>query len=633
MGYNVYRGKVTSPDRRRKTMKLAELIAYAEKKYHIQEKDRSDDMPGTSVLSFSHSGSWAALLIRQRDPETGAVIERCDLKCGEGTLNGVRALYLSPPFRMRGPKWIGVTFNETTDRQVVFKLFDRAVASGDPWGYTIVLDPKPASGPSPYRDTPLPFPERPSFEPESAVPERIRQMRAMDNYGSGSFQERCRIFREQAVFMQDYEDDAPWFGSFNRFFPTYHDLTVRQLRGYFAWRTRARKGEFTPLPPAAACIYIYELLNGIGADSPEDSFRKLREFESGYPDSGFGTQGLHSSLRRWMFEFAVIHGLPVETARQYADEELLQKDEALAALRYPESHSDGEIFSALCFFEGNKLAETPVTAADKDRGTRLFAETWRTAAARTRQEDRDIFTSCIGSLTESPWHPLASAVILQEKSSGNTEYVLDDCRTYLCRNGAWTVRTYEGVYFNRNLFQGFCHMTDLKLRKYLKTGRYLRERPEEEWAAVYADEVIEADKQAILEASRPKITIDFSGLERIRKDAAVTRDSLLTGEETIGSEEAVIFPAAPEAEEAPAVLPDIPLNELQVRILRTLLRGGSADALLRDSHQMASVFADGINEALFDMFGDTVLACEDDRLSIVEDYREELSRLFEGNDQ
>jgi hypothetical protein len=37
-----------------------------------------------------------------------------------------------------------------------------------------------------------------------------------------------------------------------------------------------------------------------------------------------------------------------------------------------------------------------------------------------------------------------------------------------------------------------------------------------------------------------------------------------------------------------------------------------------------------INEALFDDFGDTVLTCEDDRLSLVEDYRDDLALMLEG---
>ena len=71
-----------------------------------------------------------------------------------------------------------------------------------------------------------------------------------------------------------------------------------------------------------------------------------------------------------------------------------------------------------------------------------------------------------------------------------------------------------------------------------KRGCYRAGRiPLRAWAAVYAEDVIEADRQAEIEAARPKITIDLSHLEQIREDALITRDSLLTEEELDGSVE------------------------------------------------------------------------------------------------
>ena len=132
--------------------------------------------------------------------------------------------------------------------------------------------------------------------------------------------------------MEDYEDDAPWNGEFRRYFTTYHDLNLRQLRGYFTWRTRLRKGDFSPIAASLAYLYLYELLNGIGTSSPEDSLRKMREFEIGFLDSGIGDPGIRGNLRRWMLEYAVLHNVSPALARQYADPALLKKDSALAVL-------------------------------------------------------------------------------------------------------------------------------------------------------------------------------------------------------------------------------------------------------------------------------------------------------------
>ena len=43
---------------------------------------------------------------------------------------------------------------------------------------------------------------------------------------------------------------------------------------------------------------------------------------------------------------------------------------------------------------------------------------------------------------------------------------------------------------------------------------------------------------------------------------------------------------------------------------------------------MPSIAADRINEALYDEFGDTVIACEDDVLTLIEDYADDLAELL-----
>ena len=126
-----------------------------------------------------------------------------------------------------------------------------------------------------------------------------------------------------------------------------------------------------------------------------------------------------------------------------------------------------------------------------------------------------------------------------------------------------------------------------------------------------------------MEASRPKITSDLSGLERMRRDSAGTRDSRLTEEELDEPETAVV--TAPEAQASV-----LPLDAVQIQIVRALLRGEDVTGILRANHRMPSMTADAINEAIFDEIGDTVVACEDDQLALIEDYMEDLSQLLGG---
>ena len=275
-------------------MELSELTAYAKEKYQIQEQRKWPELPGLSVLADPETGKWAALLMRQWDEESGSEIQRCDIKCGREVLAELPLPFLSLPFHMRGPRWIGVAFDDHTDPDVVFRLFERALRGDRMQGCTIVLDNAP-------RETVVIEPVIPAFGGMTSsvdIPEKIEAMLDLYEYGDGSFSQKCRNFYRQGKWMEDYEDDVPWSGAFRRYFPTYHDLNVRQLRGYFSWRTQVRQGKFHPIATSLAYLYVYELLNGIGVLSPDETLKKLREFEVGFLDSGIGDPKMRGNLHR-----------------------------------------------------------------------------------------------------------------------------------------------------------------------------------------------------------------------------------------------------------------------------------------------------------------------------------------------
>ena len=604
-------------------MEMSELIAYASEKYQIREERKWADFPGFSVLCHPQTGKWVALLMRQWDTETGEEIERCDIKCGSGALGRLSKSYLAPPIRMRGGKWIRVAFDHRTESGVVRSLFDAAVRENAPHGCTVVLASRLPSNEGTYKETPLPFAGSGYRPPKENIPPRLRELRRLYDYGPQSEQSKARTFYRQAMFMRDYEDDLPWTGDFVCYFPTYQDLTTRQLRGYFTWRAAVRKGDFRPIAASAAYIYIYELLNGIGADGPEDVLEKLRAFEAGFLDSGIGDARMRANLRRWMLEYAVLRGLPPETVRRFADADLLARDAALAALKKPDTCDDPTLFAALCALGGKKMEESPVIKADPSRGRSLFCEAWRNASAY-RREGKRLFTLCFGKKSTRRWYPLSNAVFLAPSRVEDLDCELSGQRRCRRKNGLWQITAYDPLFFDRALFRGFLRETDARLRRYLKTGRCLKENEADQWAVPYIDAVIEADQKAREQAARPTVTIDFSGLEKIRRDAAGTRDSLLVEEEWEEAEET----AVPAEDRAAA---DLPLDDVQVQILRALLRGEDPAEMIKANHLMPSIAADFINEALIDQIGDTVLRCEDDRLTLDEDYIEDIRTILGEN--
>ena len=651
-------------------MELSELTAYALEKYHIEEEHKWADFPGFSVLCHPLTGKWAALLMQQWDSQTGSMIQRCDLRCGADALREFPRPYLTAPIRMRGSNWIGISFEEDTEKEIVCRLFDRAIGPTEPsQGFTVMLEDAPAAGEKKYQETMLPFTGRPYQPRKPEIPDKLRQMRRMYEYGPETLEEKARHFYEQGKFMEDFEDDVGWEGDYVCYFPVYQDLTLRQLRGYFSWRTHVRRGDFQRIAAPAAYIYIFELLNGIGTSSHEDALQKLLEFEEGYLDSMDRSGRMRQNIRRWMKDYAIVHDMPVQAVMQFEDPDLMARDERLAVLRDPQLFSDEALWSAVLFFTGSKIEASPVLSLDK--GKHLICQAWRTAVDNYKEQGKNLFTLCFGQQAVRSWKPLSNVVYCWRDKPADFEYKLNACRTYRCVSGEWRMEAYEKPAFEKSRFNGFFHQADLMLRRYLKTGRYLKEKPEDAWAAPLLSQVIEADRQAEIEASRPKITIDLSGLEQIRQDADVTRDRLLyvPDEGPIPSEirHVVLTPsgshAVAEGEPVPAISSasassdgsdnpggepepvvssvsdasndgdgsaDLPLDPLQIRILHALLRGDSVNEMLKENHLFPNLVADAVNEAMFDLIGDTVLSCEDDTLAVMEDYREDLENLLGG---
>lgn len=464
--------------------------------------------------------------------------------------------------------------------------------------------------------------------PSSASDEKILAMRRLYQYGEGSFREKCQNFYRQGKFMEDYEDEAPLPGPYRHYFTTYHDLNTPQLRGYFTWRKYLREGEYLPVAASFAYVYLYELLCGIGTSSPEESLRKMQEFETGFLDAGYGDERMRTNLHHWEFESCVVHNMPEEMAEQFADREIRRRDRALGVLKKPAEYSDEEIVEALACLDGDKISQSPVIKDHRETGIRLFASLWRIASERSAQTGEDLFASCFGEQKDFPWHPFANAVYWEPYPKPEMVYELKDgSRTYRYLHGEWRVTRYDRLSFREDRFRGMLHEADAVFRRGLKAGRYLREKESGQWAKLFALLAVEQEKRAAEEAARPKITIDLSSLGQIRADADVTRDSLLTEEERREMDGAAQSGQNERAAGNPGTETGIAAGGEYRAILRKLLRGESVREDLKAQHRMASVVADAINEALFDEIGDNVVECDGDTITLVEDYRADLKQM------
>lgn len=120
------------------------------------------------------------------------------------------------------------------------------------------------------------------------------------------------VFRAMGMAAADYEDVSGQRQRFLAFCPAYDMMTQGQLRTYFAWRTDVRRAMAAaqpvprPVSSSYAVLYLMELVNGIGASGPEESYQTAQHFWEAYRRFDFTIDRLAMS---WLQDLADYWGL------------------------------------------------------------------------------------------------------------------------------------------------------------------------------------------------------------------------------------------------------------------------------------------------------------------------------------
>lgn len=448
------------------------------------------------------------------------------------------------------------------------------------------------------------------------IPSPIRAARSLENGTPAYRQSREAIFIKQAKVLANYEDDYVYEKPVLRYFPTYQSLTVPELRGYFSWRTKLRKGDVQKTSLTYAFLYIYELLNQIGITDPMDGYRKLKEFQTVY---GKLDAGILLYIGHWIMDYVIYYGLDPALL---ADTAQVRFDKNLAVLADIENHSPQQIMKAVAALSGRWLERSKFYGAYREdmdtvtsRVLRRVSEHYASRCKKTMVEQY------FGVYDEFPVILFESAVFYKQDKNRSCEFTLDEICTYRCRNGIWSVQKYACPERPSAKLGNLVKTIDSVMRECYGYRHPVKRELDTKWLLKLIEEETRgllAEKKA---AQDKKITINYSQLSQIRRDAAITQDKLVVEEEAMEEE-----PAEAPAPEPPASASDeTPLSREEYRLLQCLLYGRDY-GWVSASGLMLSVLVDGINEKLFDEFADSVLTL-DDRPELVEDYIEDLKEM------
>ena len=299
----------------------------------------------------------------------------------------------------------------------------------------------------------------------------------------------------------------------------------------------------------------------------------------------------------------------------------------------------------------------------------------RLEAYYRRNRKRGLVESLFGVETTMSYTPFTTAVFFEEHLHADTTYELDPLQRYCCEHGHWTCSRVWGARDKSSRLGAIMRACDRKLRVALAYPHTLKPREEPKYLEQIIDREI-ADWLAWKEAHAPReVHIDLSKLSGIRAAAAETREALLIDEERedetgaietgaqvltapgpdcaldTGAREDVPGEAAhpqtgviaekPMGDQTAALsgtpgepathneathadtqkVPAGPLTPEQATFVMALLDGTTPTLPPGASVDM---MVDAINDALFDLLGDTALEFGPDGPVIIEDYIDDL---------
>lgn len=279
-----------------------------------------------------------------------------------------------------------------------------------------------------------------------------------------------------------------------------------------------------------------------------------------------------------------------------------------------------------------------------------------------------IVASLFGEETTMPYTMFASAVFFAPERHEDCEYRLDPIHIYRCQNGFWECMRIHGSRQKSSKLGEMMRACDQRLRLALDSAHPLKKEKVPKYLAKIIDDEIVAWLSWDAAHQPVKIDIDLTQLGHIRSAAAQTREALLIDEEredsasaeaeaadsgqpeaepvtdaivepvvapirqdltdepTISTEQfGVVAPLLAPTPAFAAAAPADATNKLapaEDTFLRALLEHNAAQATSAVAHSGKSedMLVDSINEALFDLVGDTVIEFGAAGPQIIEDY-------------
>ena len=497
------------------------------------------------------------------------------------------------------------------------------------------------------------------------VRQKIYDMRSLAA-GNPYAMKDASLFYRQAKFMEDFTDDFSESEAFSIYYPCYQLMGYRQLRTYFTWRTKVRRGEKRPVAVSYIFLYIYELLSNIGTTSYTDGLDKLLAVWNAYRES---EPDLDKYLPRWLKDYHIYYPLP-HSFMDFVEKhalwkfylELLSADAgAEGSLAIWRRISSYDIAKSSFYNAGNEEIYSDCFYAVLNGVRELFAE------RNVRFENLFIYNT---PQQASPWHPFPRALFHPWLPQPDRQVTMPGQEIYTCKDGHWTTNISMRYAGRKEVVGYLMKRTEACLRQALGYKYKLAADPSAAFLSLKKIKWLDvtlADLDGVIEKSvadfhrdmnRTVVTVNHDNLARIRDEALGTQHRLTVPEDdapqSAGAVRLAGSGAAQETQQQTlqqqpqqqqtqqtqspqpalsgvvadswAALKDA-LSAAELQALALALRhNGDIKAFADESRLMPELLADSINEKAVDHIGDNLLEMGE-AMAIYDEYKENVAEM------
>ena len=648
-------------------MRLSELTNYARERHHIEELHKWREMPELSVLVSPASGKWIALLMRERDAG-GRIREHCDLKYSAFRELPARD-YLTQGFRM--PGWLGVRFGAETERAFLLHVFDLAVEeeAEKVEGY--------------YRETAIPG--------RSELPARIEAIYACEDFLSAAramedYEDDCPFAGTVPLYQPEYRDLTPnelrgyftWRAALRRgeFSPHCDAFVYLYLSELMLGVGAANAAEALDCMDAFASAYFSA---GYGSEAQQRNFKNWR-FEYAVlnrVDAARVRAYENPALRHWDEALTVLR----EPEKQ-SDEAVFAALAELGGKKLTEARSVKGLGDKAAFY---------YAAIWRSAAPLLFAACFGNMRMREWKpfSDAPRLKAVCENAGQGFSYQLNELRSFAATGSGFTEYsylrqqfdskrffaFLKEADTalrvrFLRGKASKTASATQDIALQEAFSRAFASCEAMEAAQKLAAVPVRREKladiraaAEITTAALLTEAETGAEREELRRRDAQKLPAKedsslaelingadckqadgaFVQVEAAECSEAAERRKLCANDVSRRGESAACAEAAEsssrgagkqrETEQTDKAGRTEMLDALERRCLAALLRGESVRAELRAAHCLTSLFAERVNEKLYERFQDICLASEGEELFLVPDYREELETLLRETEE